>query len=491
MFAASMMKLAFIPVSLVILFGLVGVISGPGCANIIPPQGGFRDSIPPILVKASPEDSSTNFKTNRITLTFDEYVSDVQGNRQSLIMSPVPKRDPEIESKLRTIIIKLKDTLEPNTTYTINFGDAIRDINEGNIAKNFTYIFSTGATFDSLTLSGKVILAESGKIDSTLSVMLHKSSDDSAVAREKPRYVTRLDSSGNFTFRNLPGGTFYIYALKTEGSGYYYTSERQLFAFADTAVTLGAVNKPITLYAYAEKTTSTPTVAPQIGIKQRGGGTEKRLRIQTNLSEGQLDLLNNFTINSELPLKDLDTSLIHLASDSSFIPIKNYQLLTDSTRKKITFQYSWKENTTYHVILDKDFAQDTLGKKLLKTDTISFKTKKLSDYGSLKLRFRNLNLSANPVLLFVQNENVVKSVPLTSAELTQSVFVPGDYQLRILSDRNKNGKWDPGEFFGKHIQPEIVTPVSSRPKITVKANWDNEFDIEAPAIPIPIGTSKG
>ena len=158
----------------------------------------------------------------------------------------------------------------------------------------------------------------------------------------------------------------------------------------------------------------------------------------------------------------------------------------DSTRKKITFQYNWKENTAYHLILEKDFAQDTVGRKLLKTDTISFKTKRLSEYGSLKIRFRNLDLSTNPVLLFVQNDNVVKSIPLTSVELTQQIFIPGDYQLRILNDRNKNGKWDPGQFFGKHVQPEIVKPVTSRPKISVKANWDNDFDIEAPS-----GSPKG
>jgi len=331
-----------------------------------------------------------------------------------------------------------------------------------------------------------VILAETGTPDSTLSVMLHKNGNDSAVAIEKPRYVTRLDSSGNFTFRHLPAGTFYVYALKTEGGGYYYSSERQLFAFADSAVMPGVTNAPITLYAYSEKSTTTPTLIPQIGVKQRPGATEKRLRIQTNLSSGQLDLLSNFSINTELPLRDLDTSMIHLSSDSAFIPIKNYQLLIDSTRKKITFQYNWKENTAYHLVLEKDFAQDTLGKKLLKTDTISFKTKRLSEYGSLKIRFKNLDLSTNPVLLFVQNGSVVKSIPLTSAVLTQQIFIPGDYQLRILNDRNKNGKWDPGQFFGKHIQPEIVKPVTSRPKISVKANWDNDFDIEAPS-----GSPKG
>jgi hypothetical protein len=121
-----------------------------GCANIIPPEGGYRDSIPPVLVKASPPDSSKQFKDTRITLTFDEFIV-VDNTHENLIVSPIPQTDPLVESKLRTVIIKLKDSLQPNTTYTLNFGNAIKDNNEGNVAKNFTYIFSTGTTIDSLT----------------------------------------------------------------------------------------------------------------------------------------------------------------------------------------------------------------------------------------------------------------------------------------------------------------------------------------------------
>jgi hypothetical protein len=157
------------------------------------------------------------FPEKKITLDFDEYIQ-LQNANQELIISPVPKEEPAIESKLKTLTIRIKDTLEANTTYTLNFGNAIRDINEGNIARNFTYIFSTGSTFDSLTLSGKVVLAVNGKVDTTIIVMLHKNGDDSAVVNEKPRYLTRLDSSGNFRFRNLPSGTFYIYALQDEGT---------------------------------------------------------------------------------------------------------------------------------------------------------------------------------------------------------------------------------------------------------------------------------
>jgi len=466
-------------ISLLLLILLISqILVQTSCANIIPPEGGVRDSIPPLLLKASPPDSSSNFYEKKITLTFDEYIQ-LQNPIQELIMSPVPKEEPEIESKLRTLVIRLKDSLEANTTYTLNFGNAIRDINEGNIARNFIYIFSTGRTFDSLTLSGKVILAVNGKVDTTLVVMLHKNGDDSAVVNEKPRYLTRLDSSGNFKFRNLPWGTFYIYALQDQGNSHRYQSEKQLFAFADSSVTLQNNNKPVLLYAYAEQSSSAAPVSsrPQLTTRPKPGGnnSETRLKFQTNIKDGKLDLLDSFSLTFEQPLKNLDTSLIHFSSDSSFAPITNYHILADTSQKKLTLQYNWKENTQYNLIIEKDFAKDTLGRALLKTDTLKFRTKKITDYGTVKIRFKNFDPSVNPVLLFVQNDNVVKSFPLSGAELSQSIFVPGEYELRLLYDRNKNGKWDPGEFFGKHIQPELVKPIGR--KVTIKSNWDNEFDI--------------
>jgi hypothetical protein len=472
-----MKKLSLLSFALIILISSISVISGPGCANIIPPEGGLRDSIPPMLVKASPADSSKNFEGNHITLTFDEFVQ-LQNPRENLIVSPVPKIDPQVESKLKTVTIRLKDTLEPNTTYSLNFGNAIRDNNEGNIAKNFTYLFSTGPAFDSLTLSGKVLLAENGKVDTTLIVMLHKNGEDSAVANERPRYLTRIDSLGNFTFHNLPPGTFYIYALQDEGASHRYLSEKQLFAFADTSVTIPTNNKPVILYAYAEGKTASRSL-PKINARAKtgGGNADKRLKLQTNLATGQLDLLSDLTISFEQPWKKLDTALIHFSSDTSFTPVSDYKILTDTSKKKFSIQYVWKENTRYNIIVEKDFAEDTLGRALLKSDTISFKTKKLSDYGSLRIRFKNFDLSVNPVLQFVRDNNIVKAFPLTSAEINQRIFPPGEYELRILYDRNKNGKWDPGEFFGKHLQPEIVKPIISRRKISVKPNWDNDFDI--------------
>jgi hypothetical protein len=141
----------------------------------------------------------------------------------------------------------------------------------------------------------------------------------------------------------------------------------------------------------------------------------------------------------------------------------------------VTLVYQWTPDTKYHLILDKDFAEDTLGQKLLKTDTISFATKKESDYGNLRLRFRNLDLDRNPVLLFVQSDKIMLSYAFgRSLRYDNKLFNPGEYELRILYDDNRNGVWDPGDFF-EHRQPEKVVPI--RRKLNVKANWDNEVDI--------------
>ncbi len=470
---------SFISLVLVVVV-LVNSVSGPGCANIVPPQGGPRDSLPPVLIKANPVDSSLNFKEKRLTFTFDEYI-DVQNVQQELLVSPIPRILPEVNYRLNTITVKISDSLEENTTYTYNFGKAIKDINEGNVMKDFTFTFSTGNYFDSLQLSGSVILAETGKVDTSLTVILHTNPDDSALVNEKPRYVTRLDNKGNFVFKNLPPKTFYVYAMKDDGGRRWSYDEKQLFAFAPNPVTVPQDTIPLTLYAYQASSTAATTRQSLPGVSAGGRGrlggatAERRLRFSNNLVNNQLDLLNEFLISFDQPLKTFDSTKITLHTDSTFKPVTNYRFVLDSSRSQLQLLHTWKENTAYHLILDIDFAEDSSGRKLLKSDTLSFKTKKLSDYGSLKLRFRSLDISKNPVLLFVLNNNISRSFPLASPDFSASLLLPGEYELRILYDENKNGKWDPGDFFGGRKQPELVKPVER--KINVKAGSENEFDI--------------
>jgi hypothetical protein len=461
------MKKSFGLISFIICIGIVSFI-GYSCANIIPPTGGPRDTLPPVLISASPNDSTVNFKSNRITLTFDEYI-DLREVQNNLLFTPLFETVPVVEVKLKMVTVRLRDSLEANTTYTFDFGNAITDVNENNPYKYYTYTFSTGPYIDSLQIRGNVILAENGKIDSTHIVVLHSDLTDSAVSIKRPRYAARLDTAGNFLFKNLPPATYAIYAIGEAGTLRRYTNPKQYFAFADSAVVSGS-DKRITLYAYKEDETK----KPGRNITPAPAPTDKRLRIANNLTSNLQDLLGDLVLTSERPLRNFDSTKLHLSTDSSFTPVASYTISQDSTKKEIRLKTAWREGTNYHLVIDKDFAEDSLGRKLPRTDTIDFTTRKRTDYGQVEIRLNNIDLTQNPVLQFVQGENVAFSVPVKSGNFSQTLFLPGDYDLRILYDKNDNGVWDPGQFFEGKRQPEIVKPI--RQKIVVKPDYENQFE---------------
>ena len=442
-----------------------------GCAQVGTPSGGPKDSIAPQLVSAQPNLKSTNFKSNKIVLTFDEYV-DVQDVQTNVLVSPFPKTSPTISFKLKTVTIKLKDTLKENTTYAINFGNAIRDNNEGNPYKNFTYVFSTGNTVDSLTLSGKIIVSEIGKADSTISAILYRNAHDSAVQTRKPDYLTRPDGQGNFTFTNLSAGSYKVYALKDGDGGKTYNSAIEEFGFSDDIIILPDSTRPATLYAYAEEKDLKKTAIS----KDAPGKTaaDKRLKYTTSLTTLQQDLNNDLAVTFNRTIKTWDSSKIKL-TDTLFKTIPGVSFNLDSTKKIINIQTKWPAETKYFLILNKDLVTDTLGTQLVKTDTLRFTTKKIEDYGNISIRFTNLIKEKHPVLQFFKGDVLVKSVAINSPNWSEKLMEPGEYELRILYDDNNNGKWDPGNY-KKKIQPEKGITLDK--KLTIKANWDNEREVK-------------
>ncbi len=442
-------------------------ILGSSCAQIISPTGGPRDTIPPVLQSANPPNGTVNFKGNRITLNYDEYVQ-LDKLQENLLVSPTPKITPNIDWKLKTVTIKIRDTLEPNTTYSFNMGNSIQDINEGNPVKNFTYVFSTGSYIDSLQFSGNVILAQTGKPDSTLIVLLYNDLDDSAVYKHKPKYITRLNPSGNFKFKNLAGGIYHVFALKDESGQKVYSSKTELFAFADSTVQVNGKTDSVKLLAYAEE-----KEIPKKSLVTSQATADKKLKYSTSITNGRQDLLTPLTVTFNRKLKNFDSLKIKL-TDTLLNPFKPILVSIDSTRKNIIIENKWLDNADYKLIIPKDFATDTLGTALLKSDTIRFKTKKEGDYGSIKITFKNLEKFKHPVLQFVVNNELVNSYPLTSSQWIDKLFNPGDYELRILEDTNQNGIWDAGNYHLK-IQPEKVYSIPQ--KLNIRNDWDNERDI--------------
>ena len=209
-----------------------------GCANRQAPQGGPRDHDPPKLLKATPPNMTRNFKGKTIQLDFDEYFK-LTNTYTEISMSPTPAKLPDYKTKTKSLLITLKDSLEKNTTYVINFGKAIADVNESNVLKNFTYVFSTGNHIDSLSISGSVTNSTTQLKEKDVTVMLFTLKQDSLLfGKKKPTVYATTDSSGNFSLNNLHPDDYRIYALKEATPNKIYDKDDELIAFNKNIVHL-------------------------------------------------------------------------------------------------------------------------------------------------------------------------------------------------------------------------------------------------------------
>ncbi|MDR6762940.1 uncharacterized protein (DUF2141 family) [Flavobacterium sp. 2755] len=213
------------------------------CAKRGSITGGLKDTLAPVLVSSTPKNFSTDFKGNEITLVFDEYVKLKNLNKQ-LVISPPMKNEPLIypTGVSKFLNIKIKDTLQPNTTYSFNFGQSITDNNEGNAINQFKYVFSTGPYIDSLKLRGSIKDAYEKKVDNFVSVMLYEANDkykDSVIYKDFPRYVTNtLDSLRTFEFENLKAGKYLLVALKDKSSNNKYNPKDDKIGFIKHFITV-------------------------------------------------------------------------------------------------------------------------------------------------------------------------------------------------------------------------------------------------------------
>lgn len=214
------------------------------CARRGRPTGGPKDITPPVLLKAEPENMSTNFKATKIRLYFDELVKlkDVQ---EQLIISPPLKYTPIITPQGGTnkfIEIILKDTLQENTTYTMNFGQSIVDNNEENPYSFLTYVFSTGSYIDSLEIKGAIKDAFNRKADEFVSVMLYEIDSaytDSTIYKKPPNYITNtLDSAVIFTLKNIKAGKYALFALKDENKNYMFDQNLDKIGFIEDTLSI-------------------------------------------------------------------------------------------------------------------------------------------------------------------------------------------------------------------------------------------------------------
>ena len=208
------------------------------CANAVAPTGGPKDETPPKVVGTMPENRSTNFIGKKIELTFDEYIS-LENANQNVMISPPLSEKPDIKLKNKTVIIKFKETLAANTTYTINFGAAIKDLHEGNQLKDYVYSFSTGDHIDTLCIAGTVLYAEDKKPVEGAYVSLYaadRDNLDSLPMTTVPNYLTKTDKEGKFSLNGLADKKYLVFALKDANANLYFDLPNEEVAFLDTLV---------------------------------------------------------------------------------------------------------------------------------------------------------------------------------------------------------------------------------------------------------------
>ena len=205
------------------------------CANVVTPSGGPKDNKIPVVLDASPANNSTNFKGRSIHITFDEFVT-LNNPSNNVLISPPMNKKPTFRTSGKTLIIRFEEPLKPNTTYSINFGDAIKDLHEGNVFSGYTFNFSTGEKIDSLSLKGKVISASTLKPDEGFYVTLYSDDNDTVTLdslpyRVKPNYITTTNKNGEFQFSGLADKEYLIFALNDNNSNLIYDLPNEEIAF--------------------------------------------------------------------------------------------------------------------------------------------------------------------------------------------------------------------------------------------------------------------
>lgn len=465
-----------------------------GCANIVPPEGGKKDTTPPKLLAVEPKDSLLNTRVTEISMRFDEFLvlKDASKEMQVSPVLPFPISTVVLGKKVKVTIPD--SLLKDNTTYRVSFGKAITDLHEGNAFEGYTYTFSTGSYFDSLQLSGVVVDAATGNTVDDVDVLLHYAEDsDSSIVRKKPAYVVRSGVGGLFTLAGLPSKEFRIYALQDKNGNLVYDGGEEKVAFVDSSfIPLPLSDKqPIKLFLFKEKPVIPDTVAT---ATERSAGTARSKRKGEDLLTYQVQV---DTSNMDKRTHDIKEPITIALSQDTFkyvaerfflsfdsagadveVPVK---VSTDTLNKKqINVSVPWKKNELYTLRLLPGWATDTAGNKLPPSKYL-FRTMNDDDYGKLQVRTSSKYLDDKYVLLVKGATDTVYSKSITDTIANLSLLDPGNYKIYIIVDENKNGVWDPGVLLEK-IQPEVVIPHNN--EVMLKAGWENVEDFT------PVGERK-
>lgn len=529
---------------------LIITMIGQGCANIGTIEGGPRDTTPPRLDSLrSTRNFQTQFQKQDITLTFDEWIK--FDNPSQVVVSPPLEFKPTMQLKGKTLRLQFdeKEQLRTNATYTINFGESLKDLTEGNVTK-VRFVYSTGNAIDSLKADFKVYDALRGTPIENALVLLYDQFQDSIVTKSRPFYFGKTDKEGNCTIENLRQGQFKVFALLDGNLNYKYDLPNEKIGFVTDPITVGkdsikALNisffepqvpirikeKKITPYGKirfnltqnVRKLTPTWTnITQKVAIEQGGDSLivwyhqpdvkaawslfllRDTIAIKANsgldfLAKATLRLANQlplrrgadslplsvetipmgkmFDILFNQPIDAIDTTLIRCVDDSTKQQIAKLSFQKDTLNPRLLhLRALWLEGRTYQITGLPNAFTDIFG---LKNDTIVLKVKVApkKEYGDIVLNYKGLDVQKQYIVQLLEGERVIEERIITKkiqGIMNFETLPINKYQLRLITDSNRNGQWDSGNYY-EHRLPESVFYKSIddlKPNWIVETEWE-------------------
>lgn len=518
----------------VLLLLLVGYIVN-GCANPVPPTGGEIDQTPPKVMSFSPPNNMVNFKSPSLEIVFDEYIQNIN-SANNLIISPPIEPKPSVQTKGKKLVLTFKEELRANTTYTINFGSTVKDFNEGNVYEGLSYVFSTGPFLDSLSLSGKVVNAFDLTPAEGVVVGLFFETTDSILLKSKPDYFIKTDPQGNYSFKYLKQGIYFIAAFDDKNSNYLLEPNTEAVAINSIPIILTEnmkTKEPLVLYKPTEKIKKSEVLTKKPGLIQfvlnrpvQNYLLQTSFKQETSISYISetrdtifywytapvdsaifyLSLENEKIDTSKVKMLPIDTSgSFSISGDISLLP-NNQELILyfstpmDTSRvdfEKITFQNEAEEDVPFSVAyVDRKSIKVSFKKEVGESYNLFFKegafynyvgqtnkdaayNTKISDKEDLPNVIITIdNKLSGKFMLQLLNQDKKELQVVDVSNEKNYVFVnqkAGKYFIRVYQDLNNNNKWDTGNFL-EELQPEPVLHFS--PQFELRNNWDKDLTIQ-------------
>lgn len=513
------------------MLSLVGIMTWWACASPQPLKGGDPDTTPPALIEeASTPNRQTRFTEKEIVLTFDEWTVLKDINKQ-LIISPLMPGTPEIRQKGKSIIIELPDSLRENTTYSLQFGSAITDLNEGNILSNYSFVFSTGDVLDSISLSGYVEMGDVPKPAVGILILVHPADRDSNIFLHRPDYVAKTDSSGHWRIDNMRVDHYEIYVLRDENLNYLYDPDTEWFGwkpekvYADTSKETGTIR----VFQQEKRDVIVNALHPQPGklmlewpgqgvydslnfqppleilstwrmkdtvhilydptlsyvgqviwhgdttqIRAATGSDPLQSKMKVAIENGRLHPQQILRLRSDIPMTNINPDRFAVTQDT--IQETAFEIHTDSIDQKIIYMRSaWKPGSRYRIEIWPGGLQDIWG-RVNDTIRLSFVTLSSEDFGVLYLQVSQLDSTRQYLVDIVSTAGIQESYTVRDTSQTLLVsgpLFPGKYTVEIVEDRNRNGRWDTGDYTsGRQPEWRQIYPLDN-----LRADWDLEATV--------------